>query len=151
MRRSGHGRREGPVGAAATGGAGRVVRRALARLGQIGATLLVLSFVLFGVMEQLPGDPVDLLVTSNPNVHPDDVARLKRMRGLDRPWPVRWWRWLLGHPEAFAPPRAPTLPVVVGELSGDGVFHLELALPSIQGAVVEALGASRVEGGSGAQ
>ena len=147
MRRSGHGRREGPVGTAATGGAGRVVRRALARLGQIGATLLVLSFVLFGVMEQLPGDPVDLLVTSNPNVHPDDVARLKRMRGLDRPWPVRWWRWLLGHPEAFAPPRAPTLPVVVGELSGDGVFHLELALPSIQGAVVEALGASRVEGG----
>lgn len=132
----------------ASGGVGRVIGRALARLGQIGATLLALSFLLFGVMEQLPGDPVDLLVTSNPNVHPDDVARLKRLRGLDRPWPVRWWRWLVGHPEAFAPPRAPVLPLVVGELAGEGVFPLEIALPATQGLVLEALGDTRIEGGT---
>ncbi len=121
-------------------------RRALTRLAQIAATLLVLSFALFGVMEQLPGDPVDLLVLSNPSVQPEDVARLKRLRGLDRPWPVRWWRWLLGHPEPLPPPRGPTMAPVVGELAADGTFALDVELPAVPGCTHQALGAAEVVG-----
>jgi peptide/nickel transport system permease protein len=84
------------------------------------ATLLALSFVLFGVLSALPGDPVDLLVTSNPNVRPDDVQRLKKLRGLDKPWPVRWARWLVGHGEALAPPKPPVRGPVVVELPAEG-------------------------------
>ncbi|MBI1948107.1 MAG: ABC transporter permease subunit [Deltaproteobacteria bacterium] len=128
-------------------GAVVIGRRALARLAQMAATLLLLSFALFGVMEALPGDPVDLLVLSNPNVQPDDVARLKRLRGLDRPWPVRWWRWLVGHPQPLSPPKPPQLAPVVGELAADGAFELDVPLPTVAGATVEPIGGLVVEGG----
>ncbi len=124
-----------------------LARRVLLRLAQIAATLAVLSFALFGVMEQLPGDPVDLLVLSNPNVQPEDVARLKRLRGLDRPWPVRWWRWLVGHPEPLPPPKAPPLAPVIGEISADGGFALDVALPVVPGCEQHALGATEVVDG----
>ncbi len=73
------------------------------------ALLLVLSFALFGVLSSLPGDPVDMLVLSNPNVRPQDIAALKALRGLDQPWPTQWWRWLVGHAQPLTPPTAPTL------------------------------------------
>ncbi len=124
----------------------RVARRAVGRLAQIAGTLLVLSFALFGVLEHLPGDPVDLLVLSNPNVHPADVSHLKRLRGLDRPWPVRWWRWLAGHPRPCAPPRLQQVAPVVGEIAADGTFTLEVAVPVPPGAVLEALGDATIDG-----
>lgn len=114
------------MGLARKHGRGHVPVRALVRL--VGSRcawalgiLLVLSFALFGVLSSLPGDPVDLLVTANPNVQPEDVARLKRLRGLDKPWPVRWLRWLVGHAEALAPPTPPEEAPVIVEMSPDGV------------------------------
>lgn len=98
------------------------------------AILLVLSFALFGVLAQLPGDPVDLLVTSNPNVRPDDVARLKRLRGLDKPWPVRWARWLVGHHAPLAPPpiaRAPASAATIVDAPLDGNTTLEVSVPGV--------------------
>lgn len=124
-----------------------IAGRAGARGLQIAATLLVLSFALFGVMEALPGDPIDLLVLSNPNVSVDDVARLKRLRGLDRPWPVRWWRWLVGHPQPLAPPKPPLLQPVVGELAADGSFTLDVEVLALPGTALEPLGFTVVEGG----
>ncbi len=74
-----------------------------------GALLLVaLSFALFALLSAMPGDPVDLLVASNPELRPEDVARLKKLRGLDRPVPVRWWRWLVGHETPLSAPSAQT-------------------------------------------
>lgn len=112
---------------------GRAVKQVLALIGArlvwMAAILLVLSFALFGVLAALPGDPVDLLVTSNPNIRPDDVARLKKLRGLDRPWPVRWARWLVGHRQALSPPplrREPPL-VVDMPLQGPARVHLDVA------------------------
>ena len=69
-----------------------LLRLVFSRLLQGAALLLALSFVLFGVMAYLPGDPVDLLVASNPSLTPADVVRLKKLRGLDQPFPVRWCR-----------------------------------------------------------
>lgn len=106
-----------------------VVRLLLSRLLQGTALLLVLSFVLFGVMAVLPGDPVDLLVASNPSLSPADVVRLKKLRGLDQPFAVRWWRWMYGHHEAKVPPAAFELPAIVGVLPAPRPFVVDIAVP----------------------
>ncbi len=98
----------------------RFPTRLVARALWMGATLLALSFALFGVLAHLPGDPVDLLVTADPGVRPEDVAHEKALRGLDQPWPVQWARWLVGHQELLPPPRAPVHPAQVVEMPPEG-------------------------------
>lgn len=66
--------------------------------------LAVLSAALFGLLSAMPGNPIDLLITSNPNIKPEDVVRLKKLRGLDKPWYVQYIRWLWGYPEPARPP-----------------------------------------------
>lgn len=56
--------------------------------------LLVLSCVCFMLLGLMPGDPVELMIQSNPYVTSEDVARLKAIYGLDQPLPVRYLRWL---------------------------------------------------------
>ena len=46
------------------------------RLTQMLMILAALSFVLFGLLSAMPGDPVDMLITSNPRIKPEDVVRL---------------------------------------------------------------------------
>lgn len=123
-----------------------LLRLMLSRLLQGAALLLALSFLLFGVMAHLPGDPVDLLVASNPSLSPGDVARLKKLRGLDQPFPVRWWRWLYGHHEAKAPPDAVELPAVVGVLPAPRPFALDVALPPHEHLTVQAVAPLTLEG-----
>lgn len=53
-----------------------------------------LSVLIFTLLTLAPGDPVDLLITSDPRVKPEDVARLKRLYGLDQPIHVRYVKWL---------------------------------------------------------
>jgi peptide/nickel transport system permease protein len=96
------------------------------RLASSLAILFALSFALFGVLSALPGDPVDLLVTSNPNVKPEDIARLKKLRGLDQPWPVQWARWLFGHAEPKEPPPLPPPEVHAVELPSEGAAVVEV-------------------------
>ena len=73
-----------------------LLRLVLVRVLQGAALLLLLSFLLFGMMSKLPGDPIDLLVASNPELRSEDIVRLKKLRGLDQPFPLRWWRWFVG-------------------------------------------------------
>lgn len=115
-----------------------LLRLLLSRLLQGAALLLALSFLLFGVMAHLPGDPVDLLVASNPALSPSDVQRLKKLRGLDQPFPVRWWRWLYGHHAAKAPPPPVELPAVVGVLPAPRPFVVDVALPPHDGLALSA-------------
>jgi peptide/nickel transport system permease protein len=100
----------------------------VSRVAWMAAILLSLSFLLFGVLSALPGDPVDLLVTSNPNVRPEDVQRLKQLRGLDKPWPVRWARWLIGHPEAREPPRTEHVGPFIVAMPPEGPARVSLPL-----------------------
>jgi peptide/nickel transport system permease protein len=65
------------------------------RLLQMVPLLLVMSFLFFALLAAAPGDPTDLLILSNPNVTVEDVARLKRLYGLDQPLHVRYGKWLL--------------------------------------------------------
>lgn len=74
--------------------------------------LTILSAALFGLLSSMPGNPIDLLITSNPNVKPEDVIRLKRLRGLDQPWYVQYVRWIFGYPEPARPPVILSMPTI---------------------------------------
>ncbi|MFZ9888715.1 MAG: ABC transporter permease subunit, partial [Myxococcota bacterium] len=100
----------------------RLLRRVLLSV----AVLFALSVVLFALIASLPGNPVDLLVLSNPQVRPEDVARLRRLRGLDQPWPVQYLRWLVGYHEAIRPPGIHPPPDLVVEMAGDGTAEVSL-------------------------
>jgi peptide/nickel transport system permease protein len=70
-----------------------IVRRTIA------ASVLValLSFVLFSILQAMPGSMEDMLMSGNPNIRPEDVARLKALRGLDQPVHVQYYRWMVGY------------------------------------------------------
>jgi peptide/nickel transport system permease protein len=55
---------------------------------------LGISVLMFALLTLAPGDPVDLLISSDPRVKPQDVARLKRIYGLDQPIHIRYVKWL---------------------------------------------------------
>src|SRR5262245_48055835 len=66
------------------------------RLIQSAAVLLIMSFIVYGLMGLMPGDPIDLMITADPNLTPADAARLKALYGLDQPLVSRYAAWLGG-------------------------------------------------------
>lgn len=54
----------------------------------------VLSVVVYYLMSLMPGDPVDMMVASNPKITAEDVIRLKSLYGLDQPIYKRYSRWM---------------------------------------------------------
>jgi peptide/nickel transport system permease protein len=55
--------------------------------------LMVLSYFCFTLMALMPGDPVELMIQSNPKIRSEDIARLKTLYGLDQPSYVRYGNW----------------------------------------------------------
>ncbi len=55
--------------------------------------LLVTSLVIFLIVSLAPGDPLSQFA-ANPAVPPEVSANLRRVLGLDQPWPVRYVKWL---------------------------------------------------------
>jgi len=66
----------------------------LRRFIQTLVVIVILSYVSYFLMTLMPGDPVELLIQSNPKITPEDVARLKQLYGLDQPTYVRYWNWV---------------------------------------------------------
>ncbi len=64
------------------------------RLAETLLVLLVMSFVIYGLIGLMPGDPIDLMLTADPKLTPADVARLKALQGLDQPLIDRYLAWL---------------------------------------------------------
>jgi len=124
----------------------------LKRVGQLLATLAVLSVLLFRVLTAMPGNPVELLITSNPGVRPEDVARLKRLRGLDQPWYVQYVRWVWGHHEARQPPIYRGVRLGVATIhepwSADVTTHLQDPDASAPPTLTVVSDGVRLEGGS---
>jgi len=56
--------------------------------------LAVMSFAVYGLIGLMPGDPIDIMVQADPNLTPDDAARLKALYGLDKPLHERYLNWL---------------------------------------------------------
>lgn len=84
--------------------------------------LSLLSFFSFGLMSLMPGDPIEEMRMSNPEMRPEDVERLKALHGLDKPFPVRYATWIqhvlqgdLGYSRTYKVP--------VTELIGDRLLN----------------------------
>jgi peptide/nickel transport system permease protein len=71
-----------------------MTRYVLRRVIESVAVLLVMSFVIYGLMALMPGDPIDIMVQSDPNLTPADAVRLKALYGLDKPITERYGNWL---------------------------------------------------------
>jgi len=56
--------------------------------------LFVMSVVIYGLIGLMPGDPVDLMISADPNITTDDAARLRAIYGLDQPLWSRYVNWL---------------------------------------------------------
>ena len=56
--------------------------------------IMVMSFAVYGLMALMPGDPIDIMVQSDPDLTPEDAARLKALYGLDKPIVERYANWL---------------------------------------------------------
>ena len=67
----------------------------LQRIGQAALVLLVMSFVIYSLIGLMPGDPLDVMIASNPGATPEVVARLRAIYGLDQPLMYRYAHWLL--------------------------------------------------------
>lgn len=64
------------------------------RILQTLAVIVVLSYVCFYLMSLMPGDPVDMMIASNPKITTEDIARLKSLYGLDQPTYKRYASWM---------------------------------------------------------
>ena len=64
------------------------------RLWQSVLVLGLMSFVVYSLIGLMPGDPVDLMITSDPRITAEDAARLRALHGLDRPIVERYGNWL---------------------------------------------------------
>lgn len=84
--------------------------------------IVILSYVCFYLMTLMPGDPIDIMVSSNPKITAEDVARLKALYGLDQPAYKRYVSWVqtivqgdLGYSRTYRVP--------VGELMGPRLWN----------------------------
>src|SRR5260221_5867984 len=118
-----------------------MIRYTAIRLVEIAALLLLLSFVIYALIGLMPGDPIDLMRSTDPRTSAADVARLKAVYGLDRPLVARYFAWAggalagdLGYSRLFSEPvLATVLPRLVNSLLLMGTsfmlaFSLALAL-----------------------
>lgn len=95
------------------------------RLLQSLAVLVVMSLVVHGLMALMPGDPIDLMIASDPHLTAADAIRLKALYGLDRPWGERYLAWAgqvlrgeLGYSRLFAKPVLDIMgPAIVNSLT----------------------------------
>ncbi len=56
--------------------------------------LLIMSFLIYGLIGLMPGDPIDLMLRADPRFTTEDAVRLKALYGLDRPLLERYALWL---------------------------------------------------------
>ena len=118
-----------------------MIRYLVHRLLQSAAVLLLMSFVIYGLMGLMPGDPVDLMITADPKMTSEDAARLRQLYGLDRPLIERYGNWLLaalagdfGYSRLYAKPvltvLLPALANTVVLLGSSFVLAIAIGLPA---------------------
>jgi len=131
-----------------------MIRFAAVRLVEIAALLAVMSFVIYGLIGLMPGDPIDLMRSADPRMTAEDVARLKAVYGVDRPFFARYLAWAgqalggeLGYSRLFAAPvAAALLPRLGNSLLLMGLsFVLALALALALGTIAAKRAGSRLD------
>jgi peptide/nickel transport system permease protein len=71
-----------------------VLRYLTHRLLEAALVLLGMSLLIYVLLGLMPGDPIDLMASGDPNITSADIARLKQVYGLDRPLLQRYGSWL---------------------------------------------------------
>lgn len=73
--------------------------------------VVVMSFIIYSLIGLMPGDPVELMIGTNPNLTAEDATRLRRIYGIDRPLLERYAAWAgaaiggdLGYSRTFSRP-----------------------------------------------
>ncbi len=66
----------------------------LRRIVQTLVVIVILSYVCFGLMSLMPGDPVEMMISANPKITAADVDRLRSFYGLDQPIYKRYFNWV---------------------------------------------------------
>ena len=66
-----------------------IIRRLLGMI----PLLLGISFLVFALLNLVPGSPTDQF-EFNPNIKPADLQRIRENLGLDAPWYQRYFIWL---------------------------------------------------------
>lgn len=72
-----------------------MIAYAVRRLLQAIPLLLLISILVFALVHAAPGGPLAMYL-DNPNVRPEDIVRLRRSLGLDRPLATQYVAWLTG-------------------------------------------------------
>ncbi|RPI76565.1 MAG: ABC transporter permease [Desulfobacteraceae bacterium] len=67
-----------------------IIRRLLQNI----IVIFLLSFFCYGILNLMPGDPLDIMISSNPKITSADIARLKALYGVDRPLYRKYFSWL---------------------------------------------------------
>ncbi len=70
-----------------------MIRFVVRRLVQSVPLLLVISLLIFALIHAAPGGPLSTYL-ENPNVRPEDIERLRKAMGLDRPLGMQYLSWL---------------------------------------------------------
>jgi len=56
--------------------------------------LLGVSLFTFLLVRLVPGDPIQIMLGPDPSIGSGRVEEIRRLYGLDRPWPVQYLEWL---------------------------------------------------------
>ncbi|NBG87445.1 ABC transporter permease [Isachenkonia alkalipeptolytica] len=64
------------------------------RLLQLIPTLLIISMLIFIVLDFMPGDPVQAYLGQGSEVSPERQEQIREQLGLDRPLPIQYFNWL---------------------------------------------------------
>lgn len=64
------------------------------RLSHVIIVMAVMSVVIYALIGLMPGDPIDLMIASDPKMTPADAVRLRALYGLDLPLHTRYLNWL---------------------------------------------------------
>lgn len=73
-----------------------MTRFLLQRLLESLLVLWLMSFLVYLLIGLMPGDPIDIMVSGDPNLTAADAQRLREIHGLDQPLLSRYWAWLTG-------------------------------------------------------
>ena len=107
------------------------------RLFEIIVVVAAMSLVIYALIGLMPGDPVNVMIASNPHLTPADAARLRALYGLDKPLLQRYAAWAMaalhghfGYSRLYA---RPVLAVLLPRLGNTALlmgtsFALTLAL-----------------------
>lgn len=112
----------------------------MSRLIQSIILFVIMAVVIFGLIGLMPGDPVDLMISSNPHMTAEDAARLRAQYGLDQPFVTRFGHWAaaalagdLGYSRLFSQPVvniiAERLPYSLLLMGGALLLGLLIAIP----------------------